>query len=74
MTKKVKSVKCGTCGNQIQERDETISISTKSGTTTVFHKDWEGCSKSEGRNFINRQVPSHSQLQLATLSLSKWDE
>ena len=79
MAKKVKSVRCGTCSRKIGERDETISIATKGmqGTTTVFHATAEGCSKANtiSSKFINnREMPSHYELQLATLSSTNWDE
>jgi hypothetical protein len=77
MTKKVKEVRCGTCSRKISKRDEIISIATKKGTTAVFHATAEGCSKAStisAKSVGYRQVPSHSQLQLATLSISKWDE
>jgi hypothetical protein len=77
MTKKVKVLECWTCGRELSKRDEIISIATKRGTTALFHATAEGCSKANtisSKAVGYRQVPSHSQLQLATLSLSKWDE
>lgn len=75
MTKKVKLVRCGTCSRKISQRDETISIATKKGTTTVFHATAEGCSKAStisAKSIRNRELPSNAELELACLS-SKWE-
>lgn len=72
MTKKVR---CGTCSREIGKGDETISIATKKGTTTVFHATAEGCSKANtiSAKFIgNHELPSNAELELACLS-SKWE-
>lgn len=71
-----KSATCGNCGKSVERLDKAISIiNNKTKTITVFHKDYKGCSRARGYNSIgNLELPSRLDNQLATLSLSRWEE